>query len=169
MVKCVCGGDLGEEFQWQCLKPTDKHGGGSIMVRGLVSGTSMGKLKRLEGKVDTEAYYCILRHQMEFHHYETLRWPAVFHFYARQCICFIFMQDNAFVHTAKTNLQFLERNNFDLLDHPPQLPDLNLLENIWWAIEQVLLDIPFPPMLVICLRKLNKFGTSIPLIDYLNT
>ena len=42
----------GEEFQRQCLKPTVKHGGGSIMVWGCVSGAGMGKLKRLEGKVD---------------------------------------------------------------------------------------------------------------------
>ena len=48
------------------------------------------------------------------------------------------------VHTAKKNLPFLERNNYDLLDHPLQSLDLNPLQNIWWAIEQALLDIPLP-------------------------
>ena len=80
----------GEEFQRQCLKPTVKHGGGSIMVWGCVSGAGMGKLKRLEGKVDAEVYYRILRHQMG----PTMKLQG-----GRQS--FVFMHDNASVHTAK--------------------------------------------------------------------
>ena len=123
----------GEEFHRQCLKPTVKRSGGSIMVWGCVSGAGMGKLKRLQGKLDTEAYYRILRHQMG---------PSMKLQGGRES--FIFMQDNAHVHTAKKNLQFLERNNYNLLDHPAQSSDLNPLENIWWAIEQALLDLPLP-------------------------
>ena len=81
----------GEEFQRQCLKPTVKHGGGSIMVWGCVSGAGMGKLKRLEEKVDAEVYYRILRHQMG----PTMKLQG-----GRQS--FVFMQDNASVHTAKS-------------------------------------------------------------------
>ena len=142
----------GEEFQHQCLKPTIKHGGESIMVWGCVSGAGMGKLKRLDGKVDAEVYYRILRHQMG----PTMKLQGGRH-------SFVFMQDNASVHTAKKNLQF------HLLDHPPQSPDLNPLENIWWAIEQALLDIPLPTMLMICSRTLNKFGTTISPINCLNS
>ena len=71
------------------------------MVWGCVSGAGMGKLKRLEGKVDAEVYYRILRHQMG----PTMKLQG-----GRQS--FVFMQDNASVHTAKKNLQFLERNNY---------------------------------------------------------
>ena len=83
-----------EEFQRQCLKPTVKHGGGSIMVCGCVSGTGMGKLKRLEGKVDAEVYYRILRHQVG----PTMKLQG-----GRQS--FVSMQDNASVHAAKKNQQ----------------------------------------------------------------
>ena len=102
----------GEEFQRQYLKPTVKHGGGSIMVWDCVSGAGIGKLRRLEEKVDAEVYYRKLRHQMG----PTMKLQG-----GRQS--FVFMQDNPSVHTAKKNLQFLERNNYDLLDHPPQSPD----------------------------------------------
>jgi hypothetical protein len=45
----------GEEFSRECLKPTVKHERGKIMVWGCVSGAGgMGKLKRVEGKVDAE-------------------------------------------------------------------------------------------------------------------
>ena len=44
---------------------------------------------------------------------------------------FILMQDNVSVHTVEKNLLFFERDKYDLLDHPPQLPNLNPLENIW--------------------------------------
>ena len=120
----------GEEFRRECLKPTVKHEGGKIMVWGCVSGASgMGKLKRIEGKVDAEVYYRILRHQMA---------PTMTRQGGRKS--FIFMQDNAPVHTAKKIHDFLERNGYDVLDHPTQSPNLNPLENIWWAIEEALLD-----------------------------
>ena len=81
----------GEEFQPQCLKPTAKDGGGSIMVWGCVSGTGMSRLKRLEGKVDAEVYYRILCHQMG----PTMKLQggrqsfvkAMYLCIARQCIC----------------------------------------------------------------------------------
>ena len=78
----------GEEFQRQCLQPTVKHGGGSIMIWGCVSGAGMGKLKSMEGKVNAEAYYRILRHQMG----SNMKLQGGWHL-------FIFMQDNASVHS----------------------------------------------------------------------
>ena len=141
----------GEEFQRQCLKPTVKHGEESIMVWGCVSGAGMGKLKRLEGKVDAEVYYRILRHQME----PTMKLQG-----GRQS--FVFMQDNASVHTAKKNLQSLERNNYNLLDHPPQSPDLNPLENIWWAIEQAHLGIPLPSNANDLFEKIEHIRNNYP-------
>ena len=70
---------------------------------------------------------------------------------------FIFMQDNASVQTAKKNLQFL-----DLLDHPTQSPNLNPLENIWWAIEQALLDIPLPSNANDLFKKIEQIWNNYP-------
>ena len=86
----------GEEFRRECLKPTVKHRG-KIMVWGCVSSAGgMGKLKRIEGKVDAEVYYRILRHQIA-------------HIITRQGgrKSLIFMQDVP-VHTAKKIHDFPE-------------------------------------------------------------
>ena len=103
------------------------------MVWGCVSGVGMGQLTRIEGNVDAEAYYRVLRYQMA---------PAMRHQGGRHAL--IFMQDNAPTHKSKKALTFLQRNNYVVLDHPAQSPDLNPLENIWWAIKQTLLDMPLP-------------------------
>ena len=154
---CKCGRVYvrrrrGEEFNQNRLKPTVKHGGGKIMVRGCVSGVGMGQLTRIEGKVDAEAYYHVLQYQMA---------PAMRHQGGRQAL--IFMQDNAPAHKSKKALTFLQRNNYVVLDHPAQSPDLNPLENIWWAIEQTLLDMPLPSSAddLYCMRRLSKFGRTI--------
>ena len=81
-----------KELKRQCLASTVKHGGGSVMVQGHMSRAGMGKLKRLEGKVDTKTYYRILCHQMG----PTMNFYSVW-------LSFIFMQDHASVHTAKNS------------------------------------------------------------------
>jgi transposase len=43
----------------------------------------------------------------------------------------IFQQDNASCHKSKAVLEFFEKNNIKLLNHPPQSPDLNPIELIW--------------------------------------
>ena len=72
------------------------------------------------------------------------------------------MQDNAHVHTATKNLQFLKRNKYELLDHPPKSPDLNPLENIWSAIKQALLDLPLPPNADDLFEKIEQIWNNYP-------
>ena len=84
-------------------------------------------------------------------HYDTPRWPAVFHFHARPS-----------VHAAKKNLQFLGHDNYDLLDYPPKSHDVNPLDNIWWAIEQALLDKSLPYNANDLFDKLLKYIRSMP-------
>lgn len=43
----------------------------------------------------------------------------------------IFQQDNAPAHTARTSRQFLEEENITLLEWPPNSPDLSPIENLW--------------------------------------
>ena len=151
----------GEEFNQNCLKPTVKHGGGKIMLWGCVSEVGMGQLTRIEGKLDAEAYYRVLRYQMA---------PAMRCQGGRQVL--IFMQDNAPAHKSKKALTFLQRNNYVVLDHPAQSPDLNPLENIWWAIKQTLLDMPLPSNADDLYEKIKQIWENYPkdeLVKYIES
>ena len=50
----------GERFKKECLTPTVKHGGGSIMVWGVIFTSGVTRLKRIEGIIDQKFYHIIL-------------------------------------------------------------------------------------------------------------
>ena len=131
------------------------------MLWGCVSEVGMGQLTRIEGKLDAEAYYRVLRYQMA---------PAMRCQGGRQVL--IFMQDNAPAHKSKKALTFLQRNNYVVLDHPAQSPDLNPLENIWWAIKQTLLDMPLPSNADDLYEKIKQIWENYPkdeLVKYIES
>ena len=49
-----------------------------------------------------------------------------------------FQQDGAPVHTAKICKNWLSDNEVNVLDWPPQSPDLNPIENMWYKMKQQL-------------------------------
>ncbi len=54
----------GEEYQENCVLPTVKHGGGSIMVWGCMSAAGTGELQFTEGNMDSYMYCDILKQNM---------------------------------------------------------------------------------------------------------
>lgn len=57
---------VGERYKNQCLVPTVKFGGGSIMVWGAVSVKGVLPLHKIEGKMTKETYHQILIRQVSF-------------------------------------------------------------------------------------------------------
>ena len=43
----------------------------------------------------------------------------------------VFMQDNCSIHRIDEVIAFFQSENWQVLNHPPDSPDLNPLENVW--------------------------------------
>ncbi len=54
----------GEEYKDKCVLPTVKYGGGSVMVWGCMSAASTGELQFIEGTMNANMYFDILKQSM---------------------------------------------------------------------------------------------------------
>ena len=52
----------GERYNSECLQPSIKHGGGSVMVLGCVSASSAGDIVKIDGIMNAEKYRQLLLH-----------------------------------------------------------------------------------------------------------
>ena len=109
----------GEEMLPQCLQPTMKHGGGGLMAWGCISYQGVGRLLRVHGIINASYYQKVLKFCLL---------PSAGHLYSDQK--YIFMHDNAPIHTAKLCKEFLEAKGFEVLPWPGQSPDLNPIDNL---------------------------------------
>nr|XP_032528103.1 uncharacterized protein LOC116778268 [Danaus plexippus plexippus] len=109
-----------EKMMPDCILPTVKHGGGSIMVWGCFSSRGTGDLVRVEGIMKKEQYKQIL---------ECNAVPSGLRLVGDG---FIFQQDNDPKHSSKLCRGYLDKKEAEgVLKNmvwPPQSPDLNPIE-----------------------------------------
>lgn len=121
-------GPDGLKYYWRDLRKEPKSifsrnfGGGSLMVWAAISFNARSEIVFLEGRQTSFDYSLTL---------ENYLLPFAWQNYGFN---FIFMQDNASIHTSNEMKNWFKEQNIALLDHPPNSPDLNPMENVWAAL-----------------------------------
>ena len=126
----------GEAISDRTTTPTVKHGGGNnLMVWGCMGWNGVGKLVEVQGKMDA-TQFCEILEEGLVESFEKLEMDEDER---------IFQQDNDPKHTSKKAQQWFEDNDIQLLDWPPQSPDINPLEHLWYHLKSQLQKYDTPP------------------------
>ncbi len=108
----------------RCLKSSFKFLQ-SVMIWGAMSSAAVGPLCFLKTNVTAPVYQEILEHFML---------PSADQLF--KDADFIFQQDSAPAHTAKSTKSWLNYHGVGVLDWPANSPDLNPIENIWGIVKR---------------------------------
>ncbi|CAB4389996.1 unnamed protein product [Rhizophagus irregularis] len=108
---------LGEAYNQNCIQPTVKFGGGSVMFWGCFGWHGVGPLVVVEGNMNSDDYVNILANHF-------IPWVNN---YPNS----IFQQDGASCHTSSYSVWWMSSHNIPILDWVAQSPDLNPIENLW--------------------------------------
>jgi hypothetical protein len=144
-----------EAFEPDCLLPTVKHGGGSVMIWGAISWKSAGPIVSLHGRINSQDYLGILSDQVH---------PMVSELFPEGNA--VFQDDNAPIHTAKVVSAWHEEHSAEVehLVWPAQSPDQNIIEHLWCTLEtKVRSRYPPPTSLKELEAVLTEEWTKIPL------
>ncbi|GFU86386.1 transposable element Tc1 transposase [Trichonephila clavipes] len=115
------------------LRPTVKHGGGSVMVWGCMASNGVGNLVFIDGIMDHMLFIDILNSNLK-KSAKKLGLDGNF----------IFQQDNDPKHTARNVRMWCLFHCKQQMHTPPQSPDINVIENLRATFETAVQKHPKP-------------------------
>ena len=107
----------GEAYNKDCIQPTVKFGGRSVMFWGCFGWHGTGPLVLVDGNMDSDAYINVLANHF-------IPW-------VRNYPDSVFQQDGAPCHTSSYSTWWMSTHGIRVLDWVAQSPDLNPIENLW--------------------------------------
>lgn len=119
-----------EAFHKDCIKRKVKFPG-SVMIWGCMSAQGVGRLHFIEDTVNAVKYQNIL---------ETSLLPSIS--ILKYQNAYIFQQDGASCHTARTTKAWLDSKRIPTMEWPSSSPDLSPIETLWWKIKKKLRKYP---------------------------
>ncbi|KAI4892458.1 hypothetical protein NFI96_000743 [Prochilodus magdalenae] len=133
---CISFGDQGprvwrrggETYNHECVKRSVKFPQ-SVMVWGCMSARGVGELCFLKKTVNAAVYQDVL---------ETFLIPTVEEQFGEED--FIFQQDLAPAHAAKSTKDWFTKKQLEVLAWPANSPDLNVIENLWAIVKRKIRD-----------------------------
>ena len=105
-------------------------GGGGVMVWGMIFANGNIWLEWLKGRQNSESYKQLL---------DEKALPRIRREMGNN---FILQQDNCSIHVSKPMKEWIAEVNMTTLEWPARSPDLNLIENVWEMLAQLVYDGP---------------------------
>jgi len=103
--------------------------GGGLMVWGMLLLNEILHLERLDGRVMGETYKKLLSEKVK---------PLLDNMLQESN--YYFQQNNASIHRCKTVMTWFEYNKMSLIEWPPRSHHINLIENVWKILSNIVYD-----------------------------
>jgi hypothetical protein len=121
-----------EKYHSRFIVPRLQGGGGSVGILGCITYDGPGLHMLCDGRMDQHRYIDTL---------ENYLMPTKDIFFGEEPD-WMYQQDNAPCHKAKSVTEWFKQNNINVLQWPARSPDLNPIENVWTVLGRKLTKEP---------------------------